>query len=189
MKRKYQFDFTRLNIDKMKLLTHTTLTFLIFFLIISTGNSQKKLSLFAGAGIPELYHIGARYQIKQSQFGFSTGWDNESTRSYSGDLFFHYGKISSFSSRKVWYNRWNFTYWREKNEYEIIKTYTLSSRIGREFNLSSSFGIGLDAGLVFRLSESTTIIKPRPSGWDLDLDFGVFELVLPSIGIHAFYKL
>ncbi len=173
----------------MKLTTHTIYTILICLFMTIIGHGQKKLSLFAGAGIPELYHIGARYQIKQAQFGFSTGWDNESTRSYSGDLIFHYGKESLLSSRKVWYNRWNYTYWHEKNEYEIIKTYTLSSRIGREFNLSSSFGIGLDAGLVFKLFDSTKQIKPRPSGWDWDLDFGVFELVLPSIGIYVFYKL
>ncbi|MBK7010921.1 MAG: hypothetical protein IPH36_20955 [Saprospiraceae bacterium] len=62
--------------------------------------------------------------------------------------------------------------------------------IGREFNISNSFGIGLDGGLALRLSERTTEIKKRPDPFvDIDLDLGIFNVLLPTAGVRAFYKL
>lgn len=173
----------------MKSITLVFVSLLFNIFISSWIHAQKKLSLIAGAGFPELYHVGARYQIKQSQIGISLGLASHSATTLTADYFYHYSKESTLSSRMVWYMRWNYTLLKEKDEYEIIKTHTLGMRICREFNITTSFGIGLDAGLVFRLYEDITTIKQRPSsGWDFDLELGVFEIVLPAIGIHSFYK-
>ncbi|MBL0084376.1 MAG: hypothetical protein IPP37_18960 [Saprospiraceae bacterium] len=173
----------------MKPTTSILISLLLSILISFSSSAQKKLSLVAGAGFPELFHLGARYQIKQSQVGISLGLASHSATTFTADYFYHYSKESSLSSRKVWYMRWNYTLLKEKDEYEIIKTSTLGMRIGREFNITKSFGIGLDAGLVFRLYEDTTLIKPKPSsGWNFDFELGIFEIVLPAIGIHSFFK-
>lgn len=173
----------------MKPVTHFLLALLICFLFAQPTYAQKSFSLIAGAGFAELIHVGARYQQEQAQWDASIGFAGHSLTSYNADILFHFGKESSLSSRKPWYVRWNFTYLKEKTEYEKINTSTLGARIGREFNISQNFGIDLDAGFIFRIDEDKTQIKPRPSsGWNLDLDLGVFNYLLPAVGINAFYK-
>ncbi|MBK9688494.1 MAG: hypothetical protein IPP37_18940 [Saprospiraceae bacterium] len=181
-----------LNLGKKTIMKSIKLFFISLLLSILVTFSilaQKKLSLIVGAGFPELYHVGTRYQIKQSQLGISLGLASHFASTFTADYLYHYSKESSLSSRKVWYMRWNYTLLKEKDEYEIIKTHTLGMRIGRELNITKSFGIGLDAGLVFRLYEDTILIKPKPlSGWNFNFGLGFFEIVLPAIGIHSFYK-
>lgn len=153
--------------------------------------SQKSICLTTGAGFPELYNLGLAYKTKQVYFGLSTGWSPFSNlRSYNGDLIIPLVKDSLQTQKNYWYTRWNFSYWKYTDEYEITKTHIFSTRFGREFNISNSFGIGLDGGLALRISESTTEIKKRPDPFvDLDLDLGIFNVLLPAVGVRAFYKL
>ncbi len=177
----------KLNI--MKPVTHFLLALLLCFLFTRPIYAQKSISLIAGAGLPELIHVGARYQVEQSQVGASIGFASQALTSYNADFLFHFGKASTLSSRKPWYVKWNYTYLKEKNEYEKINTSLFGGRIGREFNITQTFGIALDGGFIFRLDEDTTQLKPRPSsGWKLDLDLGILNILLPAVGINTFYK-
>ncbi|MBK9735753.1 MAG: hypothetical protein IPO92_12610 [Saprospiraceae bacterium] len=98
--------------------------------------------------------------------------------------------VPATKTGKVWYGRLGFSYIKEKNEYEIFKTQVLSTRIGKEFNMSKRIGIGIDAGLMFILYEGKTVLKPRPNtGWNFHFDLGILEYVLPSVGLYLFYRL
>ncbi len=166
------------------------LTMGILFFCILNLPAQGKINVKAGAGFPELLNIGGLYAFHQSQIGGSIGYGGHSVFSLTGDYFYHFGRLSDLSARKVWYSRWSFSYIKEKNEYELFKTRVLGTRIGREFNLSKSLGFAIDAGLTFRLSEEKTVLKPRPvQGWNIHFDFGILEYVLTSFGLHLFYRL
>ena len=176
-------------LNTMKPVTHFLLALLLCFLFTRPICAQKSFSLIAGAGFPEMIHVGARYQVEQGQWGASVGFARNSLTSYKADVLFHFGKASTLSSRKPWYVKWNFSYVKEKNEYEKINTSLFGGRIGREFNISQNFGIALDGGFIFRLDEDITQIKPRPaSSWNIDLDLGILNILLPAVGINTFYK-
>lgn len=175
----------------MKPVTRFFIALLFGSLFTLTLHSQKSICLTTGAGFPELFNLGLSLKTNQVNFGLSTGWSTSGAlRSYSGDLMIPLSSDSLRSNKNYWYTRWNFTSIKYTDEYEITKTDVFSSRIGREFNISNYFGIDLDLGLALKLSERTTEIKSRPASWLLpDLDLGVFSLLLPSVGIRAYYKL
>ncbi|MBK8111467.1 MAG: hypothetical protein IPK46_14645 [Saprospiraceae bacterium] len=63
-------------------------------------------------------------------------------------------------------------------------------RLGREINITQSFGFALDGGINFTLSEETTPIKARPPVPFPGIEFNLDNIVrLPSIGIITFIKL
>ncbi len=175
----------------MKPVTRFFIALLFSNLLLLPIYSQKSICLNTGAGFPELFNLGLSYKTNQVNFGLSTGWSTSGAlRSYSGDLMIPLSNDSLRSNKNFWYTRWNFTSIKYTDEYEITKTDVFSSRIGREFNISNYFGIDLDLGLALKLSERTTEIKSRPAPIvDIDLNLGLFNLFLPSVGIRAFYKL
>lgn len=147
---------------------------------------QEKVNISVGVGMPELIHLGARYQLKQIQVGIGVGtWPvrDESMFSFSGDLFYHFAGTSELSDRRPWYGRAGLNHLREETEYTIYKYLHLNLRFGREFNISKRMGIEIDAGAIFQLSHQE-IEKVPTSSW-IDLEFPV----LPSAGIGLFYRL
>ena len=150
--------------------------------------SQKKVNIIAGIGLPELIHAGVRYQMGQTQLGGSFGYGGDSTYSINGDFLYHFGKVSDLSKRKRWYGKLGVGYNRSKSAYDIFKSLVLTTRIGKEYNISHVLGIGVDAGLTFLVYEENTEIKPKP-GWNINFDFGILEYVLPTAAVHLFYKL
>lgn len=158
-----------------------------------SGKRQKeslhdKVNVVIGSGYPELINIGLRFQLKQTQLGFSVGsWPSdhdEKFLSVSGDLFFHFAGVSTLSERRPWYGRIGLNYAREENEYAIDKYVFFNTRMGRDFNISKRLGIAIDFGVLIELSHTETRKQPS-SGWDLS-----FELpVLPSFGLALFYRI
>lgn len=151
--------------------------------------AQKNVSLIGGAGIPEFLFIGARYQMDQVQMGGSYGYGGHDLYSLTADFLYHFRKDSKLSTRKEWYFKLGLSHVNEKNEYTRTKTTTLQTRVGKEFNISESIGIGADVGLFFRIFENETVIKPKPNNvWDFNIDLGIFNYILPSLGVYMFYK-
>ena len=139
----------------MKPVTHFLLIILLSFLSSGPFYAQKSVNLIAGAGYPELFNIGARYIIDQGHWGASVGFGGQSYSSYNAHILFHFGKESSLSSRKPWYVKWNYYYFKGKNEYEKNNIRLFGMRLGREINITQSFGFALDGGINFTLSEET----------------------------------
>jgi len=66
---------------------------ILCFLTI-TAFPQEKVNLKVGASYPEILHIGARYQLKQFQFGGYVGTGvplYEDVYTLSGDVSYHFG--------------------------------------------------------------------------------------------------
>lgn len=171
----------------MKRATLFLLTILLSFLSTGTFYAQKSVNIIAGVGYPELVNIGARYNVEQGQWGASIGFAGQSYSSFNGHILFHFGKISSLSTRKPWYVKWNYTYLKGKDEYEKFNTSFLGIRLGRETHITQSFGFALDLGLNLTLSEETTPIKPMPPSL---INFDNLDILkLASFGINTFIKL
>lgn len=151
-------------------------------------SGQEKLNISGGLGLPELINIGFRYQLEQVQIGFSIGaipyGSGEYSVSFSGDLYYHFLGSSELSKRKPWYGRIGLNYFRDETEIVIDRYLYLTTRLGREFNFSRKFGIAIDIGAFYQLSNKE-IRKVPPSSWNFDFEFPV----LPSIGVGVFYRI
>lgn len=148
---------------------------------------QEKLNLSAGTCLPELLNIGVRYQLKQTQIGLSVGslpLKDERIVSVSGDLYYHFAKVSELSERRLWYGRVGLIYLNNETKSLIGQYFCLNIRIGKDFNLTKSVGFEIDAGVVFLLSSKETRKEPA-SAWSLHLKFPI----LPSIGLGFFYRI
>jgi len=127
--------------------TLSCILLLITFLCSSGGQmfGQEKVSISTGFGLPEALNIGIRYQIlDQSKIGLSVGWW-ENDISLSGDYYYHFGGSSKFSDIRPWYGRIGLNY---------VLDWWIGSylRVGRDLNSGKSFGIGIDAGLMYNFT-------------------------------------
>ena len=164
------------------------LTMLSLFVICFGSQSfgQERLNLSAGIGFPEYLNLGARYQLKQSQiaigYGFTTSSDNGSY-SLTGEYFLHLHGTSDFSKRRPWYARTGVTYMHDESEFFIRNVVWLSSRLGREFNVSKKLGMQIDLGAMYMLYFDSKTKKPG-GGWDLVNILPIW----PSFGLGVFYR-
>lgn len=149
---------------------------LITFVFINANQlfGQEKVIITSGVGFPELINIGVRYQCGQSQLGLSIGAVNVKVKfiSISGDLFYHFDRLSNKPGINPCYCRVGLDYWK-LDEFHAEGNFLLFNlRLGRDFNISHKFGTELDAGVVFHSKELL-----NQSG------------VAPSLGIRLFYKI
>lgn len=139
-----------------------------------------------GCSLPELLHIGARYQLDDMQFGVKVGSipaENESIITYSADMIWHlFGERNALQD-KPWYGNVGFTYMREETEFEINGWSYVTVRFGHEFALSNSIALHIDAGMMVQIQHEEIEKKPRNTWFDFDFEFPV----LPSIGITTAY--
>ena len=143
---------------------------LSFFLLIitflfSTGGQifgQGKVSLSTGVGLPELLNISIRYQIlNQSKIGFSVGW-LQNDISFSGDYYYHFSGLSKFSDMHPWYGRFGLNH--------VMDWWTGTYlRVGRDFNMSKSLGINIDAGLMYNFTYREQGIRPLITVYGINL--------------------
>lgn len=148
--------------------------------------SQNKVSLSTGIGIPEAIHIGVLYQIDQFQTGFSVGtmpYSNESIFTLSADVLYHFGGKSQKSTLRPWYGKTGLNYLRDETTARIEKFLYLNTRFGRNFNITSRFGIDVNAGAIFQLSKA--VIRKTSPNWYIPINWKV----IPSISVSLFYKL
>ena len=150
---------------------------------------QGKVNISVGFGVPELIHVGLHKQLNQTQIGFSIGFipKKKSILSVSGNAYYHFGGTSNLSGIRPWYVRLGLTYFREEDEYTIDKYGYISSRIGRDLNITKKTGIDINAGMMFGVYHNEIEKIPRPCKGILCWEFEI--PVLPILGITFFYRL
>ncbi len=144
---------------------------------------QEKMNISAGAGLPELINIGARYQLNQSQLGISIGAFEESI-AVTGDFYQHMFGSSKYSERRPFYARFGLTYLRDDGERFLDQYLIMALRVGRDFNVSENFGFQLDLGGFFEILHDETKKVDYPYGRGIDLD-----IFIPAFGLTMFYRL
>jgi hypothetical protein len=148
---------------------------------------SKSIRPIIGMSIPELLHIGVRYQMDDLQYGLNIGSfpaENESIITYSADVIWHMFGEKNALNDKPWYGKIGYTFMREETEFEINTWSYAHLRFGHEFALSNFLALHIDAGLMFELQHDEIEKKPRNSWLNFDFDFPV----LPSIGITTAYS-
>lgn len=148
---------------------------------------SKSIRPLIGMSIPELLHIGVRYQMDDLQYGLNIGSfpaENESIITYSADVIWHMFGEKNALNDKPWYGKIGYTFMREETEFEINTWSYAHLRFGHEFALSNFIALHIDAGLMFELQHDEIEKKPRNSWLNFDFDFPV----LPSIGITTAYS-
>ncbi|MFN4916529.1 MAG: hypothetical protein ACK5HH_03640 [Ignavibacteria bacterium] len=148
---------------------------------------SKSIRPIIGMSIPELLHIGVRYQMDDLQYGLNIGsfpTDNESIVTYSADVIWHMFGEKNALNDKPWYGKIGYTFMREETDFEINTWSYAHLRFGHEFALSNFIALHIDAGLMFELQHDEIEKKPRNSWLNFDFNFPV----LPSIGITTAYS-
>lgn len=171
---------------KSNLFLYCCISLVFLFSFKSHTLGQEKINLSVGFGILEFANVGVRFQIKQSQIGFSVGtylWSNDPIFSFLADLHLHFGDLSKLSDRKPWYMRFGLVY-----VYPILhkKDLYLNIRIGREFNLSKKVGLYVDLGGNIEMTKKIKENFPKetgPTGGPQEYPF------IPAIGVGIFFKL
>ena len=165
---------------------------LVFFLLVQTSHAQEEFSLTGGTGTPEMVNVGLRMRVDQNQYGFNIGtnvaYKNENI-SLSGEYYYHFSGRSAHTSLRPWFVKTGLTYMHNEGEWEKRMNLLLVPRLGREFNISSNFGVALEAGIMLRLLEKDTAKKQRTDEVSGDLDLIDPGFVLPSAGLKIFYRL
>ena len=159
--------------NKFRLLSYILLiiTFSLSFDIQIFG--QEKVIITAGLGFPELLNIGVRYQLGQAQIGLSVGGVPFSKAlSISSDVFYHFDRLSKFSTMNPWYCRVGLDYWNLNEFHASGKFLFFNFRLGRDINISPKIGIEIDAGGFFH---SDKFLNSSP--------------IAPGLGIRVFYKI
>ncbi len=154
----------------------------------STVIRSESIRPLIGFSIPELLHIGVRYQVDDMQYGLNVGpfsmVDNISNMTYSADIMWHLFGTRNAMNDKPWYGKLGYTFMREETEYEINKWSYAHMRFGYEFAFTKSLALQIDAGLMFQVMHQEIEKKPKTSWLDFDFEFPV----LPSIGITTAYS-
>jgi hypothetical protein len=151
--------------------------------LVSVSMAQEKWNLKAGAGFPEFVNVGAAYQLNQSQIAISgivIPFAEGLILSLSADYYRHFGGTSELSKRKPWYLRSGLNYNSSGNKQDYQRLMYLNIRLGRDFNFSTKFGLAVDIGPGFRLMKQSN---------NNDDTFDLAEPVIPSFGVHLFYRL
>jgi hypothetical protein len=165
------------------------IAFLVFIVVINFQViGQKNVNLLAGAGTPELIHLGVRYQFDQVQVGGTIGFFGSLNYAYSGEFLFHFGGLQDLSTRKKMYVRLGGSYLKQEDEYEILKSFNFYTRVGREIMLDEHLGAGIDGGLSLHGFEEKTELKPK-TGFNLNLDLGILNFIRPALGVYLFYRI
>ena len=156
----------------------------------STINLERQSTVHGliGISLPELIHVGARYQIDNLQFGINVGSfpaGSEGVFTYSADcIVYALGSHNSLNNKR-WYGKLGITSMRDETEFKIDKYVYSHIRIGHEFALSNSVALQLEGGVMMELSHSEIQKKPSNSWFNFDFDFHV----LPSVGLTTVFTL
>lgn len=170
------------------------ITTLIFVLTFSLSQSQTlpSFDIVGGVGLAELVHLGIKTQVApQSQIGLFYGnglyyKSDEHYRTYSMDYQWHWGRMSKYDRRKVYYLHSGVIYWSSDNIYQSMKSWSLNLGLGREFHLSNNVGLCLDFSLITALHQDRTI---KDVHYEPFLDITLSDaILLPTSRLQFFYS-
>ena len=168
-----------------------TTILLVMLGIYCYGQKLPTTDIVAGYGFADAFHVGFKAQVyKKGQLGIYYGNTlNAGDYKYSSfgiDHQYHFGKVSEFSQRGVWFLKQGLNYSFENSSYSDEKYLLLLLSVGREFNISSRVGFSMDIGLLRALYKKETVKDPSKEPW-FDLDVNDFA-VLPNVRVQFFYS-
>lgn len=129
------------------------------FIPVNAQIISSKLDAVTGISAREYIHVGLRYQYSDvTQLGLAIGGDmeirSEKITTYSLDHMVHFGQLSYYSNRPVWYARQGFTYSINVIGDDFIKKYSyLNLSLGREFPVNNWLGFNADIGFIWQFNE------------------------------------
>lgn len=182
---------TKTSPQRAALLVSLPVSLFLFAPILKTTAQEprEQLNLVAGMGIPEFFHVGARYQWPQLQAGLVVGgfpMPEYRFLTVTGEVFIHFGGTSLYSDRKPVYARGGFTYLRDASSpYTDARGY-LNVRLGRDINVSESVGFNVDGGFAYEVYFK--VVK-YPDDASSDPDKRKVSTVLPGVSVGVFYRL
>ena len=169
------------------------LTFCLAFLLVgNSSRAQTAFSLTGGYGSPEQANLGVRMRVDQNQFGLNVGTNpgyKNDNFCVSGEYYYHFGGRSGHTSLQPWFIKTGITYMTNEGEWEKRTNLLLVPRLGREFNVTSEFGVALEAGIMIMLLDENLSKKERTDYVSGDLDLIGSGFILPSVGFRFFYRL
>jgi hypothetical protein len=147
---------------------------------------QKKLDVTAGAGMMTQYNLGARYQVNQTQFGFSVGTHFDQDPAYkttvlAGSLTQHLFGTARLSETKPWFLKLGVAYQKDKSDSQIVDSGLVDLLGGYEFNFSKKTGLSLAAGVKgrfyknFRQPTQSTDQNYFPGGAEINFFYHIFS--------------
>jgi hypothetical protein len=158
----------------------------ILLLISQLASAQvikSRLDLVAGLSVREFAHFGLKYQYADmTQLSFTIGGDlemkyEENITTFGIDHQVHFGKLSYYSNRPVWYNRHGFTMLKDAiGDYELVKYTYFNFGMGREVAFSERLGVNFDLGLAVQFRKKQ--LKPK---LETPLDTRIFSFPLARI--------
>lgn len=175
----------------MKISFLAPLAFSLFSFLFSATTGAQEYNVAGGTGTPEMVNIGLRMQVDQTQYGISVGISpgyKHENLSLSGDFYYHFSGRSAHTSLQPWYVKTGLTYLTTEGEWEKRMNLLLVPRLGREFNLTSQFGVALEAGGMLMLLDENKAKKERTDAVSGDLDIIGSDFLLPSAGLKIFYR-
>jgi hypothetical protein len=172
----------------MKVIQRIFLFLTLVFSSITYCAAQDTWKFSTGLGLPELAHFGVSYQYSQAEFGLRFGTlplKNEDIYQYSAEFLYHFAGEAKTGKQKPWFGKLGAMSFRDETEKEIHKYTYLNAKVGHDFLIDEHWGISVDAGIFYELSNQE-IKKTSSNSWfNLDFDFHI----LPSIGVQVFYTL
>jgi hypothetical protein len=128
----------------------------IFILFFTETNAQERINISAGVGTTEALNLGIRFQLKQSQIGFTIGsypyklnglpTGTSPYGVFSTSYYHHFAGRTRYSIRKPWFYKVGISYLRGVEEDVIYKRGTVNLTLGRDLNLNKRFGVNICAG-------------------------------------------
>lgn len=144
--------------------------FFLLMLCFSSAYAQKQVSWspYLETNFNSTHKIGLRVGLNQSQFAMGIGADFGSKRGtnrtefITADYLFHFAGKANLHDRKPWYLRNGFE--MEIDNVPDLRrfSYSLVSRLGREFHFSKKFGLSFEAGGILLLKDSFTETGANP---------------------------
>lgn len=184
-----------LRVDNNYDMKNSFISFVFGLLFLFSANitvAQGEFNLTGGAGTPEMVNVGVRMQVDQFQYGVSIGtspgYKNENFNA-SGDFYYHFAGRSQQTDLPPWYGKAGITYMHSEGEWEKRMNLLFVPRLGREFNITTQFGIALETGIMLMLIDRNTAKKERTGDVSGDLDLIGSDFILPSAGLKLYYRL
>ena len=167
-----------------KYLCRSFLILVLFIAITGQSHGQKRGDISLGMGFPELSSVGIRYQVfPQFRTGICAGWLPGTTFksggwnslvSLSGDLYYHFGRISLFPERRIFYVNTGINFIQEKPINWKENWWNYYVRMGCEIHSTRRYGINIHGGVIYNLNP--------------EKNWARLERFLPAIGANIFYR-
>lgn len=164
------------NVGNFKIMKLQVVTLLMSITILATSQQTDcptQLNLFAGAGLPETFHVGLRLNHKDWHYDASAGTTLGGLLTLNGNAAYHFGSSqnSNLCNYKPWFTSLGLSYMQWKSVSANGQDSYLNARIGRDLRANEIISFSLSLGLgvsVYHYYHS--------SGWGLDL----WTPVIPS---------